>query len=46
MAWQMTLVVMPIYLVIKEYVPLLVGVLIFAVTSFILKKNWLDKLED
>ena len=46
MAWQMTLVVMPIYLVIKEYVPFLVGVLIFAVTSFVLKKNWLDKLED
>lgn len=44
--WQMSLVVIPIYLVIKEFVPMIVGILILVVTSFILKKNWLEKLEN
>lgn len=44
--WQLTLVVIPIYLVIREFVPMMVGIAILAVTSWILKKNWLDKLED
>jgi solute:Na+ symporter, SSS family len=44
--WQLSLVVMPIYLVIREMVPLAIGFGVFAVTSFVLKKNWLDKLED
>ncbi len=44
--WQMSLVVIPIYLVIKEFVPMAVGILILVVTSFILKKNWLEKLEN
>ena len=43
--WQLSLVVMPIYLVIKEYVPLFVGFFIFLATSFILKRNWLEKLK-
>ncbi len=44
--WQMTLVVIPIYLVIKEFVPMIVGILILVVTSYLLKKNWLEKLEN
>ena len=44
--WQLSLVVMPIYLVIKEFVPLSIGVGIFLITSLILKKNWLAKLEN
>ncbi|MFT7032952.1 MAG: SSS family solute:Na+ symporter, partial [Cyclobacteriaceae bacterium] len=44
--WQLSLVVMPIYLVIREMVPLAIGFGVFAVTSFVLKKNWWDKLED
>lgn len=44
--WQMTLVVIPIYLVIREFVPMAVGVGILLITSFILKKNWYDKLEN
>ena len=44
--WQMTLVVMPIYLIIREFKPMLLALVIFFVSSFILKKNWLDKLEN
>lgn len=44
--WQLALVVIPIYLVIKEFVPMIVGITILIGTSWILKKNWLDKLED
>lgn len=44
--WQLSLVVIPIYLVIREYIPMMVGFGVLAVTSIILKKNWLDKLED
>lgn len=46
MVWQLTLVVMPIYLVIRELWPMLIAFVVFAVTSVILKKNWLDKLEN
>ncbi|MEO9803248.1 MAG: sodium:solute symporter family protein [Reichenbachiella sp.] len=44
--WQLTLVVIPIYLVIKEFIPMTIGIGVFAITSFALKKNWLDKLRD
>ncbi len=44
--WQLTMVVVPIYLVIEEYVPMLVGIGIFLITSLVLKKNWLDKLKN
>ena len=44
--WQMTLVVIPIYLVIREYMPMAVGIAILFITSFILKKNWLEKLKN
>jgi len=42
--WQMTLVVMPIYLVIKHYPYFLIAFAVFTVTSIILKINWYDKL--
>lgn len=44
--WQLTLVLIPIYLVIREFAPMAIGVAVFALTSWILKRNWLDKLED
>jgi len=44
--WQMTLVVMPIYLLIRETGALLLSLAIFAVTSYLLKIFWYDKLED
>jgi SSS family solute:Na+ symporter len=44
--WQTSLIVIPIYLIIKENVPLITAIIILAITSFILKKNWYDKLTD
>jgi len=45
-AWQMSLVVMPIYLVLGEYPKMGVSIAVFVLTSVILKFNWLDKIED
>lgn len=44
--WQTSLVVIPIYLIIKENVPLITAIIILVITSFILKKSWYDKLTD
>lgn len=44
--WQTTLTAIPIYLVIKQFVPFSVAVVIVIITSFVLKKTWLDKLEE
>jgi hypothetical protein len=44
--WQMTLVVMPIYLLIRETQSLLIALTLFIITSYLLKKFWYDKLED
>lgn len=43
--WQMCLVVMPVYLLIRETGALLLSFGIFAVTSYLLKIYWYDKLE-
>jgi solute:Na+ symporter, SSS family len=44
--WQLSLVVMPIYLVIQQWWSVLAAFAVMALTSVILKKNWLDKLEE
>jgi len=44
--WQTALVATPIYIVIKEESSIITGVLIIIISSLILKKTWLDKLED
>jgi Na+/proline symporter len=44
--WQMTLVIIPIFLVIRGYTGLFVSIAVFAVCSFLLKKYWWDRLED
>jgi hypothetical protein len=43
--WQLSMVAMPIYIVLRqwEWVAVIVG--LFVVTSAILKFNWYDKLE-
>lgn len=46
MVWQISLVVIPIYLVIQEMLPMLLAIAVMIITSLILKKNWYDKLED
>jgi len=43
--WQITLVVMPIYMVIQQWWPMLYAGMAMLVTTYILKKNWFDKLE-
>lgn len=45
-AWQMCLVLLPMYLVFKMPMQLGITVAILAVTTWILKINWWDKLED
>ena len=42
--WQMCLTVIPMYLVIKDGMPLLSSILILLITSLVLKKNWYDKM--
>ena len=44
-AWQMTLIVMPIYLVIRQYNSALWLLLLFAIISVILKFTWYDRIK-
>jgi solute:Na+ symporter, SSS family len=44
--WQMGLIVVPIYLVVRQYSALAVSVALVVATSVFLKFNWYDKLED
>ncbi|MEP1444526.1 MAG: sodium:solute symporter family protein [Paraglaciecola sp.] len=44
--WQLTLVIMPIYLVVQQWWSMLGAFAVMAVTTWFLKKNWLDKLEE
>lgn len=44
--WQTSLIVIPIYLIIRENIPLISAIIILLITSIILKKNWYDKLTD
>ena len=44
--WQMTLVVMPVYLLIKEMTDLAICFVVFLVTTWLLKKFWYDRLEE
>jgi Na+/proline symporter len=44
--WQVTFVLMPIYLVIRRFSALAVAAVIAAITSIFLKFNWYDKLEE
>lgn len=44
--WQMGLVILPIYLIIRQYSALAVSIGLVVATSLFLKFNWYDKLED
>ena len=44
--WQMVLILIPIYLVIREYWSLAIAIALLVVTMTILKKTWYDKLEE
>ncbi|MDM8158682.1 sodium:solute symporter family protein [Labilibaculum sp. K2S] len=44
--WQMTLITAPVYLVVRHYQGLIISLILFAITSTILKFNWLNKIKD
>ena len=43
--WQLCLTIVPIYIVLKQGLPLTASLAILGITSVILKKNWYDRLE-
>lgn len=43
--WQLTLVIMPIYLVVQQWWPMLAVFVLMVLCTWFLKKNWLEKLE-
>ena len=45
MAWQVSLVIVPMYLVLMEGTSLSISVALLIATTWFLKKNWYDKLE-
>jgi hypothetical protein len=44
--WQTSLIVIPIYFVIREKLPFFEAVVVLAITSLILKKTWWNKLTE
>lgn len=44
--WQMVLILIPVYLVIREYMSMTISIGVLLVTMVILKVNWYDKLEE
>jgi len=42
--WQVCLTVIPVYIIVREQLPLLTSIGILLVTTLILKKNWYDRL--
>jgi solute:Na+ symporter, SSS family len=44
--WQSCLTVTPIYIIIRQDLPLVTSIAMLLVTSLILKKNWYDKLKE
>jgi solute:Na+ symporter, SSS family len=45
-AWQMSMVVMPLYVAFRQWNEALIGIAILVGTSLFLKFNWYDKLEN
>jgi len=46
LVWQISLVATPLYIILKEGTGIVVGFVSIIVCSFLLKKNWYDRLED
>lgn len=44
--WQLTLTLIPIYLIIREYRMMWINIILLGLTSVFLKYNWYDKLEN
>ena len=43
--WQTSMVILALYLIIQDYYSIAFAVLVLAITTYILKKTWYDKLE-
>lgn len=43
--WQCSLTIIPIYIILREQLPLITSVAILGITMYILKKNWYDHLK-
>ena len=43
--WQSSMILLPIYLVIRDYPKTLVALIVFIITSIILKYTWLNKVQ-
>ncbi|MDB2336241.1 Na+:solute symporter [Flavobacteriaceae bacterium] len=43
--WQSSMIVMPIYFVIRDYPKAIISLLVFVITSIILKFTWFDKVK-
>jgi hypothetical protein len=44
--WQMSMLVMPVYLVFKNFINFGIALVVFLATTVFIKFNWWDKLED
>ena len=42
--WQTSMIVLALYLIIQNYYAVALAVLVLAITSYVLKKTWYDKL--
>ena len=43
--WQSSMIVMPIYFVIRDYPKTIISLIVFVITSIILKFTWFDKVK-
>jgi SSS family solute:Na+ symporter len=44
--WQTSLIVVPIYIVLRDKLPFFEAVVVLAITSLILKKTWWNRLTE
>ncbi len=44
--WQMCMIILPLYIIFRQWNTVLIVLVIWLVSSYFLKKNWYDKLED
>ncbi|HJR99516.1 MAG TPA: hypothetical protein VJ780_01170, partial [Flavobacterium sp.] len=44
MIWQSSMIVLPIFLLIRDYPKMFISLLVFVITTAILKFTWLDKV--
>ena len=43
--WQSSMIVLPIYFIVRDYPKAIISLIVFLITSFVLKYTWLDKVK-